>query len=662
MGKTTLLKSMLLLCALVVGSNSLWAANYVLNGSNFDNINGGSGYAAYDGNHNIGGITITSSDVMTSSGNLQIKKTSGYLYNKTAMPGDITNITLSNTTNLAIYVGTEMNPSTTTVTSGSTISGSYRYFKVKSTGGAAATTTITVTYSSTYTVTYDANGADEGTAPTDPKKYADDATVTVLGNTGSLAKDHYSFGGWNTKADGSGTTYAGGATFQISDNTTLYAKWNGNPHDITMPAADAFGTYTASATDDVPYGTEVTLTYTPASGYETYVATWYVNGALISGNTFDMPDEDVTITVTAALPPDYVILPFAWDGGTSSELAGLTGVTTSGLGSDYAAGNAPYRVKMDGAGEYIQIKTNAQPGKVCIGVKMIGGATTSKIKVQESSDGSEFTDVEELEISGSQNDVLELETSKAFKEESRYVRIIKSVHASGGNIGVGPISIYLGLSDAADYTPTAMNDVNVTLNRSFVAGWNGIVLPFDLTNDVKTALGVSDVKTLSSASGDASSVTLTFADASLPVAAGTPILVKLAAAASNVSFEGVDLKTSAITPVAETAGGSTFTLTGTYASTYLDSEEVYLVSNTKFYHKKAGDALTASPFRAYIVQTGDIPAHIGFDLEDGGTTGIVEINAIRNTMSESIYNVAGQRVAQPTKGLYIVNGKKVVLK
>lgn len=651
---------MLLLFALIVGSNSLWAANYVLNGSNFDNINGGSGYAAYDGNHNIGGITITSSDVMTSSGNLQIKKTSGYLYNKTAMPGDITNITLSNTTNLAIYVGTEMNPSTTTVTSGSTISGSYRYFKVKSTGGAPATTTITVTYSSTYTVTYDANGADEGTAPTDDTKYAENATVTVLGNTGSLAKNHYSFGGWNTKANGSGTTYAGGATFSITDNTTLYAKWNGNIHDIiSMPATDAYGSYAASETDDIPYGTEVTLTYTPASGYESYVATWFVNGAKISGNSFNMIDDDVTITVTVALPPDYVTLPFAWEGGASASLAAITGVTISGNDTDYGSTHNPYNIKLDGTGDYIQFKTSGQPGKVSIGVKMVGGASTSYISVQGSADGTDFTEVEKLTISGSSGSILTIETTKAFAATDRYVKLL---YTKGSNIGVGPINIFYAIDGTSDYTPVAMNGVNVTLNRSYVAGWNGIVLPFDLTNDVKAALGASEVKTLSNASGDASSVTLTFADASLPVAAGTPILVKLAAAASNVSFEGVDLKTSAITPVAMTAGGSTFTLTGTYASTNLASEEVYLVSNTKFYHKKAGDDLTASPFRAYIVQTGDSPAHIGFDLEDGGTTGIVEINAIRNTMSESIYNVAGQRVAQPTKGLYIVNGKKVVLK
>ena len=80
--------------------------------------------------------------------------------------------------------------------------------------------------SGTATVTYDANGATSGTAPVDANSpYERGATVTVLGNSGSLAKTDMDFAGWNTKADGSGTTYTEGTTFKIKKNTTLYAKW-----------------------------------------------------------------------------------------------------------------------------------------------------------------------------------------------------------------------------------------------------------------------------------------------------------------------------------------------------------------------------------------------------------------------------------------------------
>ncbi|MDH6604359.1 putative repeat protein (TIGR02543 family), partial [Bacilli bacterium PM5-9] len=42
----------------------------------------------------------------------------------------------------------------------------------------------------------------------------------------NLSKTGYDFAGWNTRADGTGTTYvAGTGTFKITANTTLYAKW-----------------------------------------------------------------------------------------------------------------------------------------------------------------------------------------------------------------------------------------------------------------------------------------------------------------------------------------------------------------------------------------------------------------------------------------------------
>ena len=76
-------------------------------------------------------------------------------------------------------------------------------------------------------VTYDGNGKTGGTVPTDNTDYSSGATVTVSTNSGTLVRTGCTFSGWNTAADGSGTDYAasGSATFNISANTTLYAKW-----------------------------------------------------------------------------------------------------------------------------------------------------------------------------------------------------------------------------------------------------------------------------------------------------------------------------------------------------------------------------------------------------------------------------------------------------
>ena len=99
--------------------------------------------------------------------------------------------------------------------------------------------------SATFNVTYDANGATNGSVPSDATDYATGATVTVLGNTGSLEKTGFSWNGWNTQADGEGTHYAAGGTFAISANTTLYAEWVKSLDAITAIG----GTVTASISD-----------------------------------------------------------------------------------------------------------------------------------------------------------------------------------------------------------------------------------------------------------------------------------------------------------------------------------------------------------------------------------------------------------------------------
>ncbi len=78
----------------------------------------------------------------------------------------------------------------------------------------------------TYTVSYSRNDSTRGTAPVDGATYGHGAEVTVLGNTGSLVRDDYAFSGWNTRADGKGTTYAAGSTLIMgSSNVILYARW-----------------------------------------------------------------------------------------------------------------------------------------------------------------------------------------------------------------------------------------------------------------------------------------------------------------------------------------------------------------------------------------------------------------------------------------------------
>jgi uncharacterized repeat protein (TIGR02543 family) len=96
-------------------------------------------------------------------------------------------------------------------------------------GTAIVTLYATWTANPTYTVTYNSNGATGGSPPTDSTNYEQGATVTVQGNTGNLVNTNFTFTGWNTLANGSGTTYINGQTFQIgAANVTLYAMWTSN--------------------------------------------------------------------------------------------------------------------------------------------------------------------------------------------------------------------------------------------------------------------------------------------------------------------------------------------------------------------------------------------------------------------------------------------------
>ncbi len=74
-------------------------------------------------------------------------------------------------------------------------------------------------------VSYDKNGAFEGTVPND-NTAAVGTMVTIPGNTGFLKKTGYVFCGWNMAADGTGTAYYSGSTLTIpSSSVILYANW-----------------------------------------------------------------------------------------------------------------------------------------------------------------------------------------------------------------------------------------------------------------------------------------------------------------------------------------------------------------------------------------------------------------------------------------------------
>ena len=93
-------------------------------------------------------------------------------------------------------------------------------------------------YLDLYTITYNANEG-EGTVANGTKTQGVDYTIA---SGDALTREGYTFSGWNTAADGTGTAYAAGAEYTENADLTLYAQWTLNTYTITYNANEGEGT------------------------------------------------------------------------------------------------------------------------------------------------------------------------------------------------------------------------------------------------------------------------------------------------------------------------------------------------------------------------------------------------------------------------------------
>lgn len=262
-----------------------------------------------------------------------------------------------------------------------------------------------------------------------------------------------------------------------STPTTAYSKNGGNMLAVNI----ANGAIAAGETLDVyfvmaplsNYSGDITFVVTDSEN-KTYTKTNAVTSLSLAAGTYNT----ATYTFKKADEEECVSLNWLYEGGTSSDLEAVSGVKTSGLGTDYAESHAPYRVKFDTSGDYIQVKTDQAIGSVEVGVKLIAGKDTDgegAIVIYGSADGVTYTQVESLSMAGAQNDILTLKTTATFDESYRYVRLVFTKKV---NIGVGPISIYK-VSTGEDPTISAevIDDVAIaggTFTTTYtLSNWSG---------------------------------------------------------------------------------------------------------------------------------------------------------------------------------------------
>ena len=202
----------------------------------------------------------------------------------------------------------------------------------------------------------------------------------------------------------------------------------------------------------------------------------------------------------------------------------------------------------------------------------------------------------------------------------------------------------------SDFTATS-----VSYDRTFTANnASTVCLPFALTSSEASALGT--FYTLSALSG----TTLTFETASEPAAYTPYLFVPTATAFSSYSSKSI-----AATPAALKTSVSGADFIGTMTAQTLKSDgfnTLYGYKNGQFVKIGTGSGAHINPFRAYISIPGSSSPAPSFSIDFGGeTTGINAVHG-EGLKVNGYYNLNGQRVSQPSKGLYIMNGKKVIIK
>jgi len=148
----------------------------------------------------------------------------------------------------------------------------------------------------TYTITYNVNGG-SGLAPT-PVTLPEGDEMEIASGSG-LSRTGFTFSGWNTASDGSGTSYAVNSTFTFDADTTLYAQWTVNNYTITFNSAGgsavaamtaAFGSSLTAPTDPTRDG------YTFAGWTPAFPETMPLNGDTLTAQWTPIPTPSATVS------------------------------------------------------------------------------------------------------------------------------------------------------------------------------------------------------------------------------------------------------------------------------------------------------------------------------------------------------------------------------
>jgi len=462
------------------------------------------------------------------------------------------------------------------------------------TAGLAGPITITGTFEtavSSYTVSYNTNGG-TGTMSDVSSPYTSSSTVTVKSN--EFSRTGYTFAGWNTVANGSGTAYSPAATFTIAANTTLYAQWTANNNTVTFDgntntggsmsaqtiATDAsanltsngftktgytFAGWATSAGGVVAYANAAS--YTMGTGNVTLYAKWTPNNNTITfnGNGSDggsMSNQTIATDASANLTSNaFTRTGYSFNGWNTA---------LDGSGTSYANG-ANYSMGTSSVTLYAQWLVISTPTINVTGSLSAVSSTygTASSATSFSVSGSALTD--NILITPPSG----FEVSQTSGGATGYAATQTLTH-SGGT--VSSTNIYVRL--AATTTPASYSG-NVVMSSSGATSQNAATISSTVSAKQLNVSGLSIASTKVYDGTTAASVT------------GTPSLLSSIASGSSVSSDGKPIT------------GDAVSLSGTASGVY-NSKDVAAATTASI----SGLSLTGAQSAYYTLNQGSAAATI----------------------------------------------------
>lgn len=230
--------------------------------------------------------------------------------------------------------------------------------------------------------------------------------------------------------------------------------------------------------------------------------------------------------------------------------------------------------------------------------------------------------------------------------------------------------INVTLKDTETYGEAPALVANVTLNRKLGEKWNTIVLPFALNEtQVKEMFGEgAKVAAYTGSTVNGDHVTLNFKEQT-SMEAQTPYMIKPGTSANSYKVNGVILEPASGLKKVEDANNHGITFVGNYTSDQKLQQNWFFISKNTFYRASGKETMKA--YRAtFQVLTSTLAKIMNtvFVGEGGSVTAIDDVH-VSPQGSFDVYHINGMLVKKNAidlngldKGIYIINGKKYVVK